>query len=65
MLNPHLLTIEKEDKKEYVISLYNDIPSSLLLRLDIPEISEEEIKILKENGECIINSNKYILISWN
>lgn len=65
MLNPHLLTIEKEDKKEYVISLYNDIPSSLLLRLDIPEINEEEIKILKENGECIINFNKYILIPWN
>jgi hypothetical protein len=65
MLNPHLLTIEKENKKEYVINIYNNIPSSLLLRLDIPEINEEEIKILKENGECIINSKKYILTAWN
>lgn len=65
MLNPHLLTVEKEDKKEYVISLYNDIPSPLLLRLDIPEIKDSEIKILKENGECVINSKKYILTPWD
>jgi hypothetical protein len=63
MLNPHLLTIEK-DNTEYVLSMYNDIPSPLLLRLDIPEINDEEIKILKENGECIVNSKKYILITW-
>lgn len=64
MLNPHLLTIEK-DNTEYVLSMYNDIPSPLLLRLDIPEINDEEIKILKENGECIVNSKKYILTAWN
>lgn len=63
MLKLHLLTVEK-DKKEYVINMYNNIPSSLLLRLDIPEIKEEEIKILRENKECIINSKKYILTTW-
>ena len=63
MLNPHLLTIEK-DNTEIVLSMFNDIPSPLLLRLEIPDISEEEIKTLKENGECIVNSKKYILIPW-
>lgn len=64
MLKLHLLTVEK-DNTEYILTMYDDIPSPLLLRLDIPEIKEEEIKILKENGECIINSKKYILTPWN
>lgn len=64
MLRLHLLTVEKDDI-EYILTMYDDIPSPLLLRLDIPEITEEEIKILKENGECIINSKKYILTLWN
>jgi hypothetical protein len=64
MLKLHLLTVEK-DNTEYVLTMYDDIPSPLLLRLDIPEIKESEIKILKENGECIINSKKYILTPWN
>lgn len=63
MLRLHLLTVEK-DEKEYVISMYDDIPSPLLLRLDIPNINEEEIKILRENKQCIINSKKYILTAW-
>jgi hypothetical protein len=63
MLNPHLLTIEK-DNTEIVLSMFNDNPSPLLLRLEIPNITDEEIKTLKENNECIVNSKKYILIPW-
>ena len=63
MLNPYLLTIEKNNT-EYVVTMFPNIPNSSLLRLEVPEINDEEIKNLRDNGECVINSKKYILSPW-
>lgn len=63
ILNSYLLT-EERDNVEYVLSLFSISPSNSLIRDDIPNITEEQIKTLKKEGICIVNSKKYILIQW-